>query len=144
MLLKLSHGRKAKLKSIWENVQSMRTEVRDRITKELRELNPSIEVVGICASGSHWCRRPRWWWCDDYVARMDDETERTESGARHLFVRLPLPPLEGILKEGWAPTWAGNASRRFGTFTRSAPMDKEPSRPKDLATASAKAKERCA
>ena len=58
------------LRVIFENVQSMPNESRDRITRELREIDPNIECVAIDAVHVALARRPRYWWTNWYVQRL--------------------------------------------------------------------------
>ena len=126
----------SELMAVWECVQAMSIESANTISKELRELDERIEVTGIDATGTSWCRRPRLWWASFHVAKMEEEHEDRRHGIRHLHVHDELEPLENILEGDYAPRWIGQSVRRFHTFTRCRPATKEPSMPTGKATAS--------
>ena len=130
------------LRVVFENVQSMPNESRDRITKELRDIDPNIECVGIDAVHVALARRPRYWWTNWYVQRIDEELESTYKGVRHLAPDLEVPKADSVLEDGYLPRWKDDG--RFHTFTRCRPVKQEPAKPTGKATASQEALQRWA
>ena len=55
------------IRVIWENVASMTVAMRDKITLELREVDPHIEMVCIDGGATTWCARKRLWWTNFYI-----------------------------------------------------------------------------
>ena len=126
----------SELMAVWECMQSMTIGSANTITKELRELDERIEVTGIGATGTSWCRRPRLWRTSFRVAKMEEEHEDRRHGIRHLHVHDELEPPENILEGDYAPRWIGQSVRRLHTFTRCRPATQEPSMQTGQATAS--------
>ena len=114
----------------------MTIESANTITKELRELDERVEVTGIDATGTSWCRRPRLWWTSFHGAKMEEEHEDRRHGIRHHHVHDELEPLENILEGNYALRCIGQNVRRFHTFTRCRPATQEPDMPTGKATAS--------
>lgn len=132
------------LHCVWECVQSMTLDTCQAVTKELREIDVNIEVVGIDTAGIQWCRRARYWWTSFHVPKLPDEHEERRHGIRHVHLTGVLEPLEDILEGGYLPKWHGHELRRFHTFTRCRPSSKEPAKPTGLATATLEARARWA
>ena len=132
----------AALRCIWENVTSMPMSYRIRVTQELREVEPNMELVAIDARGMHWSARDRIYWTNFYVPKLDDEIEESFKQLRCLYVTQPLERLEDNLEDGARPSWFGNESKRFHTFTRPWPVEEQPRQPNGLATATAEARAR--
>ena len=114
----------------------------DRITKELWDIDPNIECVGIDAVHVSLARRPRYWWTHWYVQRFGEELESSYKSVRHLAHIVELPKVETVLDDGYLPRWKGN--QKFHAFTRCRPVKQEPSKPTGKATASEGALQRWA
>ena len=105
------------LRVLFENVQSMPEEALHEITRELRSVDPNIECVGIDAATVAHCRRPRYWWTNWYVQRLEGESETSRKGIRHLYPWLDLNPVNGILEDGCVSAFQNKgADQKYHTY----------------------------
>ena len=111
-------------------MQSMPDEALYEITQELRSVDPNIECVGIDAATVAHCRRPRYWWTNWYVQRLEGEAETARKGVRHLHPWLELGPVNDVLEEGYSTALdIKGADCKYHTFTRCRAFKAEPSKP---------------
>ena len=123
----------------------MPDEALHEITTELRSIDPNIECVGIDAATVAHCRRPRYWWTNWYVQRLEGEAETSRKGVRHLHPWLTLCPVDDILEDGYKSAFPDTgADHKYHTFTRCRPFKAEPPKPIGKATASKEALKRWA
>ena len=100
-------------------MQSMTIGSANTITKELRELDERIEVTGIGATGTSWCRRPRLWRTSFRVAKMEEEHEDRRHGIMASATFMYTTSSNHSRTSSRTTTHRGGSARACGRSTRS-------------------------